>query len=219
MQFGFGMAANASKPGAKFFGSAAGAAPILGQVASENEKLQRASNDNYMKLKMDQTRYQVALDKGDMQTATALATQIRTGDMQQKQLDALVKYQDKALAIERQKLGVTAAAYAPQAIREAEMLMSRTPGLSFQDAYKQATRGRDASITSADQRDRAALGARLEKLDIARQNEALAFPVNTPEGKKRLAAYEAKRKEYHDIFGVPYTGGAPVANPNIKVLP
>ena len=207
MQFGFGMAANASKPGAKFFGSAAGAAPILGQVASENEKLQRAASDNYMKLKMDQTRYQVALDKGDMQAATSLAAQIRQGDMQQKQLDALVKYQDKALAIERQKLGVTAAAYAPQAIREAEMLMNRT-GMSFEDAYKQATRGRDASITSSDQRDRAALAARLEKLDIARQNEALVFPVNTPEGKKRLAAYEAKRKEYHDIFGVPYTGGA-----------
>ena len=206
MQFGFGMAANASKPGAKFFGSAAGAAPILGQVASENEKLQRAASDNYMKLKMDQTRYQVALDKGDMQTATALATQIRTGDMQQKQLDALVKYQDKALAIERQKLGVTAAAYAPQAIREAEMLMNRT-GMSFEDAYKQATRGRDASITSADQRDRAALAARLEKLDIARQTEALVFPANTAEGKKKLAEYEAKRRGLHELFNVPYGGG------------
>ena len=207
MQFGFGMAANASKPGAKFFGSAAGAAPILGQVASENEKLQRAASDNYMKLKMDQTRYQVALDKGDMQAATSLAAQIRQGDMQQKQLDALVKYQDKALAIERQKLGVTAAAYAPQAIREAEMLMART-GMSFEDAYKQATRGRDASITSADQRDRAALGARLEKLDIARQTEALVFPANTAEGKKKLAEYEAKRRGLHELFNVPYTGGA-----------
>jgi hypothetical protein len=206
MQFGFGMAANAAKPGAKFFGSAAGAAPILGQVASENEKLQRAASDNYMKLKMDQTRYQVALDKGDMQAATTLASQIRQGDMQQKQLDALVKYQDKALAIERQKLGVTAAAYAPQAIREAEMLMNRT-GMSFEDAYKQATRGRDASITSSDQRDRAALAARLEKLDIARQTEALVFPANTAEGKKKLAEYEAKRRGLHELFNVPYGGG------------
>ena len=104
MQFGFGMAANASKPGAKFLGSASAASPILGQVASENEKLQRAAKDNYMKLKMDQTRYQVALDKGDMQAATTLASQIRQGDMQQKQLDALVDYHNKALSLEAQKI-------------------------------------------------------------------------------------------------------------------
>ena len=207
MQFGFGMAANASKPGAKFFGSAAGAAPILGQVASENEKLQRAANDNYMKLKMDQTRYQVALDKGDMQAATSLAAQIRQGNMQQKQLDALVKYQDKALAIERQKLGITAAAYAPASIREAQWLEANKDNPAAMAAFKDATRGRDAGATSADQRDRAALAARLEKLDIARQTEALVFPANTAEGKKKLAEYEAKRRGLHELFNVPYGGG------------
>ena len=207
MQFGFGMAANAAKPGAKFFGSAASAAPILGQVASENEKLQRAASDNYMKLKMDQTRYQVALDKGDMQTATALATQIRTGDMQQKQLDALVKYQDKALAIERQKLGVTAAAYAPQAIREAEMLMSRTPGLSFQDAYKQATRQRDASENAAGARDRAALAKGLMDLNKEHKKEAMIYPANSKEAKNMLVRHDLEKKLLHESLGFQYGGG------------
>lgn len=207
MQFGFGMAANASKPGAKFFGSAAGAAPILGQVASENEKLQRAASDNYMKLKMDQTRYQVALDKGDMQTATALATQIRTGDMQQKQLDALVKYQDKALAIERQKLGVTAAAYAPQAIREAEMLMSYTPGLSFQDAYKQATRQRDASENAAGARDRAALAKGLMDLNKEQKRESMLYPANSKEAKNMLVRHDMEKKLLHESLGFQYGVG------------
>jgi hypothetical protein len=207
MQFGFGMAANASKPGAKFFGSAAGAAPILGQVASENEKLQRAASDNYMKLKMDQTRYQVALDKGDMQAATSLAAQIRQGDMQQKQLDNLVKYQDKALAIERQKLGVTAAAYAPQAIREAEMLMSRTPGLSFQDAYKQATRQRDASENAAGARDRAALAKGLMDLNKEHKKESMIYPANSKEAKNMLNRHEVEKKLLHESLGFQYGGG------------
>jgi hypothetical protein len=220
MQFGFGMAANAAKPGAKFFGSAAGAAPILGQVASENEKLQRAASDNYMKLKMDQTRYQVALDKGDMQAATSLAAQIRQGDMQQKQLDALVKHQDKVLDIERQKLGVTAAAYAPQAIREAEMLMARTPGLSFQDAYKQATRQRDASENAAGARDRAALARGLLDLNKEHKNDKMLYPANSKEARAAANEHEMQKKLLHESLGFQYTGGAtPTANSNIKVLP
>jgi hypothetical protein len=225
MQFGFGMAANAAKPGSRqglsgILGSAAAAAPVIGQVASENEKLQRAAKDNYMKLRMDQTRYQVALDKGDMQTATALASQIRQSDMQQKQLDALVDYHNKQLQVERQKLGVTAAAYAPQAIREAEMLMSHTPGMTFQDAYKQATRGRDASENAAGARDRAALARGLMDLNKQQKTEKMMYPPNTPEGKKLAIEHDMQRKLLHESLGFQYTGGAtPTANSNIKVLP
>ena len=109
MQFGFNWAANAAKPGAKFTGSAASAAPVLGQVASENEKLQRAASDNYTKLKMDQTRYQVALDKGDMQTATAMASNIRQGEMQQKQLDAQVQHWNQMAELQKQQIAATSA--------------------------------------------------------------------------------------------------------------
>lgn len=227
MQFGFGMAAKASEPGkpgerkrglAGFIGSAAAASPILGQVASENEKLQRAAKDNYMKLKMDQTRYQVALDKGDMQAATSLAAQIRQGDMQQKQLDALIDYHNKQLALERQKMGITAAAYAPSSIREAQWLEANKDNPAAIAAFEKATRGRDAGATSADQRDRAALAARLEKLDAARQTELIMYPPNTAEGKKRELAYQAKRKDLHDLFGIQYGGaggGGGTLNPDL----
>lgn len=218
MQFGFGMAANAAKPGAKFIGSASSAAPILGQVASENEKLQRAASDNYMKLKMDQTRYQVALDKGDMQAATSLAAQIRQGNMQQKQLDAQIKHWSEQTALERQKMGITAAAYAPSSIREAQWLEANKDNPAAIAAFEKATRGRDAGATSADQRDRAALAARLEKLDALRQTEAIMYPPNTAEGKKRELAYQAKRKDLHDLFGVQYGGqggGGGTLNPDL----
>lgn len=218
MQFGFGMAANAAKPGAKFIGSASAAAPILGQVASENEKLQRAASDNYMKLKMDQTRYQVALDKGDMQAATSLAAQIRQGNMQQKQLDAQIKHWSEQTALERQKMGITAAAYAPSSIREAQWLEANKDNPAAIAAFEKATRGRDAGATSADQRDRAALAARLEKLDALRQTEAIMYPPNTAEGKKRELAYQAKRKDLHDLFGVQYGGqggGGGTLNPDL----
>jgi hypothetical protein len=172
-----------------------------------------------MKLKMDQTRYQVALDKGDMQAATTLASQIRQGDMQQKQLDALVKHQDKVLEIERKKLGVTAAAYAPQAIREAEALMSYTPGLSFQDAYKQATRQRDASENAAGARDRAALSKGLLELNEKHDKQNLIYPPNSAEGKKQAIKQQTERRLLYESLGFPYTGGAPTANSNIKVLP
>jgi hypothetical protein len=225
MQFGFGMAANASKPGAKFLGSASAASPILGQVASENEKLQRAAKDNYMKLKMDQTRYQVALDKGDMQAATTLASQIRQGDMQQKQLDALVDYHNKSLALEQQKMGVTAHAYAPQSVREAEWLEANKNNPSAIASYEKATRGRDAATVRSNSAQQMALEKSLE--DLRKRFPMLGLPSTTPEHKQALKDYQAEanrvierhRKFFNDpTLGSPDIGGGATVNPNIKVL-
>jgi hypothetical protein len=225
MQFGFGMAANAAKPGAKFIGSASAAAPILGQVASENEKLQRAASDNYMKLKMDQTRYQVALDKGDMQAATSLASQIRQGNMQQKQLDAQIDHWNKQLQLERQKMGVTAAAYAPQSIREAEWLMANKDNPAAMSAYEKSTRQKDVAGIRANSTQQLALEKSLEKL---KENyPMLKLDQSTPEWKKAWAAYTAEanriterhRKMFNDpTLMNPDIGGGATLNPNVKVL-
>ena len=225
MQFGFGMAANAAKPGAKFIGSASSAAPILGQVASENEKLQRAASDNYMKLKMDQTRYQVALDKGDMQAATSLAAQIRQGDMQQKQLDAQIKHWNDQTALERQKMGITAAAYAPASIREAEWLQANKDNPAAMAAFDKATRQRDASTVRTNSAQQLALEKTLEKL---KENyPMLKLDSSTPEWKKANAAYMAEanriterhRKFFNDpTLGSPDISGGATVNPNVKVL-
>ena len=224
MQFGFNMAAQASKPGSRqglagLIGSAAGAAPVLGQVAAENEKLQRAASDNYTKLKMDQTRYQVALNKGDMTAATSLAAQIRQGDMQQKQLDALVNFQNKQLALEAKKIGQLGAAYAPQSIREAEWLQANKDNPAAIAAYKDATRQRDASANAAGARDRAALAKGLLDLEKEQKKELMIYPPNTPEGKKLALRHQNEKRLLHESLGFQYTGGGGGAetNPNIKV--
>jgi hypothetical protein len=227
MQFGFGMAANASKPGAKFFGSAAGAAPILGQVASENEKLQRAASDNYMKLKMDQTRYQVALDKGDMQAATSLAAQIRQGDMQQKQLDAQIKHWNDQTALERQKMGITAAAYAPASIREAEWLQANKDNPAALQAFKEATVSRNAANIRAQSAGQAALDKSLDKLREKMLPFISVLPENSKQYKEAYGKYQNEankiiqqhRKFYSEpTLGSPDIGGGATVNSNIKVL-
>ena len=83
-QFGFKMAAEAAKPGARFLGSAASASPALAESAINTQKSIQAAQDNYTKLKMDQQKYQIALDKGDMQTAATLAGQMRQEKQGQK---------------------------------------------------------------------------------------------------------------------------------------
>jgi len=225
MQFGFGMAANASKPGAKFLGSASGAAPILGQVASENEKLQRAAKDNYMKLKMDQTRYQVALDKGDMQAATTLASQIRQGDMQQKQLDAQIDHWNKQLALEGQRIGAMDKAYAPQSVREAEWLQANKDNPEALKAFREATVGRQAAGIRSNSAQQMALEKSLEEL--RKRFPMLGLPSNTPEHKQAKADYDAEarniierhRKFFNDpTLGSPDIGNGVKLNPNVKVL-
>jgi len=103
-QFGFGMAERAAKPGARFLESAAGAAPVIGTVAAETNKLIDAKKDNYVKLQLDQAKYEVALAKGDMQTAATLAAQIRQGQQQDKMLQFHIADAQDRLALEKQKL-------------------------------------------------------------------------------------------------------------------
>ena len=227
MHFGFNMAANASKPGARFIGSAASASPAVAQIATENEKLQTAARDNYNKLRMDQTRYQIALDKNDLNAATALASQIRQGQMQQKQLDALIDYHNKQLAMEGRKLGIMGAAYAPQSIRETEWLIEHANDPKALEAFKQATRGRDASQIGASSRGQIALEKNL--LELRKRFPMLQLPSDTAEYKKANREYEnearkmieSHRKYYNEpTLGSPEIGGGGSYNPDLfKVTP
>ena len=227
MHFGFNMAANASKPGARFIGSAASASPAVAQIATENEKLQTAARDNYNKLRIDQTRYQVALDKNDMTAATSLAAQIRQGEMQQKQLDALIDYHNKQLAMEGRKLGIMGAAYAPQSIRETEWLIEHANDPKALEAFKQATRGRDASQIGASSRGQIALEKNL--LELRKRFPMLQLPSDTAEYKKANREYEnearkmieSHRKYYNEpTLGSPEIGGGGSYNPDLfKVTP
>jgi len=85
-KFGFQMAAAASKPGATLLGSASAASPALAASMAESAKLAREINQNDMKLRLSLKQFEIAQRKGDMQTAAALAGQIRALEQSQAQL-------------------------------------------------------------------------------------------------------------------------------------
>lgn len=103
-EFGFGLAERASKPGARFLESVSGAAPAISKVAAKTDELLQNRKDNYTKLKLDQAKYEVALAKGDMQTAAVLAGQIRQANQQDKALQFQIAKAQDDMQMERAKL-------------------------------------------------------------------------------------------------------------------
>jgi hypothetical protein len=103
-QFGFGMAQQAAKPGARFLESASAASPVIGSVLEKTNTLIDTQKQNYAKLQLDQARYEVSLAKGDMQTAATLAGQIRQGQQQDKLLQYHIAKAQDDLQMEKAKL-------------------------------------------------------------------------------------------------------------------
>jgi molecular chaperone GrpE (heat shock protein) len=96
--FGFNMAANAARPGQArrpglggLLESAAAASPTLYESAAETDRLARAAKDNAMKMNLEMTKYEVALKKGDQQTAANLANSLETRKLQQAQLNEQIR--------------------------------------------------------------------------------------------------------------------------------
>jgi hypothetical protein len=86
-EFGFKWAAAAAKPGAKFVGSAATAAPAIAESQAESEKLAREMDQNDMKLRLNLKQFEIAQRKGDTQAAASLAAQERQLMQQGRQLE------------------------------------------------------------------------------------------------------------------------------------
>jgi len=95
-EFGFNLAAQASKPGQGkglrgLLAAGAAAAPTISASVAESQKLMRAADENARKMQIEFTKYKVALDKGDQQMAVSLASNIRQMQMQQAQLDETIR--------------------------------------------------------------------------------------------------------------------------------
>lgn len=110
-EFGFNWAASASKPGARFMGSAAQASPFLAASAAKTDELARAADDNAMKMQLTMKQYEIAQRKGDTQAAAQMAQNMRMLQQAEKQLELkraeLAQtggYQQGALDIQRQDL-------------------------------------------------------------------------------------------------------------------
>jgi CRISPR/Cas system CSM-associated protein Csm2 small subunit len=101
-EFGFSMAAQASKKGrqghgqgfAGLLGSAAAASPVIAASAAESQKLAAAADDNDMKLQMELRKFNIATRKNDSATAMQHATNMR----QLQQTQETIKQQQAQLA-------------------------------------------------------------------------------------------------------------------------
>ena len=101
-EFGFNMAAQASKTGreskgqgiAGLLGSASAAAPTLAASFAESEKLAAAADDNDMKLQMEMRKFNIATRKNDSTAAMSAAQNMRILQQQQE----TIKQQQAQLA-------------------------------------------------------------------------------------------------------------------------
>jgi hypothetical protein len=222
-QFGFKMAANAARPGARFLESAAGAAPEISTAVQDMNKLMSVKQDNYNKLKMDQMKYENALQIGNMKDATLLAGQIRQAKqadkqigMQQDQLAATIRHQTEMEAQGRRGLDIQSAQVAATTARQpetikglSEMLQNATP--EQRKAIEDAARLRYGM--SADIRADASLAARrataVEKAQASMAGSLLAMtPRSDPKYAERKAAFDEQVQRELDQLPVDTRSGS-----------
>jgi len=108
-EFGFAMAAAAAQPGAGrglagALRSAAAAAPTLTASMAESEKAARAAEDVTAKMRLEQARYELAMRKGDQQTAMQAASNIERLGLMRQQIAQAGASSAAALDLRRQAL-------------------------------------------------------------------------------------------------------------------
>ena len=116
-EFGFNMAAQASKTGreskgqglAGLLGSASAAAPTLAASMAESEKLAAAADDNDMKLQMEMRKFNIATRKNDSATAMQHATNMRQLQQTQETIKQAQRQLDETIRANKAREGLTGA--------------------------------------------------------------------------------------------------------------
>ena len=224
-QFGFGMAQQAAKPGARFLESASAASPVIGSVLEKTNTLIDTQKQNYAKLQLDQARYEVSLAKGDMQTAATLAGQIRQGQQQDKLLQYHIAKAQDDLQMEKAKLA-SQNAYQQASLGRHETIGSLTrdimqnEGLPYNKALEKAGRLVRPAGYAADVRagttENANLDKALEKID----KKYMLLPMMSPKDPK----YAGMKAEYDAEVRAAYArhggmGGGQAGTPTGSTMP
>ena len=116
--FGFRWAQEASKPGARFIGSAAAASPAISESLKKSDELEQRMAENAMRMRQLHNQSIISMRKGDTQAAIQYAGQERMYEqsqqqlaLQHQQLQELIRYhkaneahQGAMLGVEREKL-------------------------------------------------------------------------------------------------------------------
>jgi hypothetical protein len=213
-QFGFKMAANAARPGARFLESASAAAPELADVAAKTQDLMATRQKNYQDLKTKQMQYEVALNNGNMKDATLLAGQIRQQQQADKTLAFHIANAQDTLAIEKQKLGIMASTAAKQREPEALQLIQYAKEHPEDQGLLEKILGQvHTGIGAAGVRTDAATKIALAKeLDAVEKN----YPATLRSGSSKFAqdnqrAYEAAINKVYSVYGSSGSGASDAA--------
>jgi hypothetical protein len=208
-QFGFKMAAAASRPKAKFLESASIAAPELSSAAAKTQDLIATQQQNYNRLKMDQAKYEVALQNGNMRDAAILAGQIRAARQADKQLAATIDQNNRTYEVQKEQLGIqrqqvaATAARQPENLRDiAGMLMKDDPSLTMSQALERASRiryGASADI-NAGQKDRSALSRDL--IEIDKEFSPMILQSDSAAGKKSRIERQQRIDRLYQSYGL-----------------
>ena len=197
-EFGFKMAANASRPGARFLESASSAAPTLAAASAKTQELITASQQNYAKLRMDQTKYEVALQKNDMQTAATMAASIRQGQQQDKLLQFNIANAKDQLEMEKLKHAATTS-FQQASLSRHETISSLTKeimqneGLPYGQALEKAARLYRPAGYAADVRADTALAvAKAKAVEKAQGTPAGTMLALTDPSDPKYPAMKAK---------------------------
>jgi hypothetical protein len=217
-QFGFKMAANAAKPGARFLESAASASPELSDAAAKTQDLMAARQKNYQDMQMRQAQFEIQFNNGNMKDATMLAAQLR----QQQQADKLFQFHiadamDKQ-KLEEKKLAQTGAYYGAMASKYENVSsltkdIMQNEGLPYDKAIEKAGNilkgGIPAGIRSSTS-DAANLDKRLKDIAAQQKYSMLAFyKPDNPKYAPLKAEYDAEvRAAYANHGG----GGASISD-------
>jgi hypothetical protein len=113
-EFGFNMAAQASKTGKEskgqgfpgLLGSASAAAPTLAASFAESEKLAAAADDTDMKLQMEMRKFNIATRKNDSATAMSAAQNMRILQQQQETIKQQQRQLDETIRANKAKEGI-----------------------------------------------------------------------------------------------------------------
>jgi hypothetical protein len=208
-QFGFKMAAAASRPKAKFLESASIAAPELSSAAAKTQDLIATQQQNYNRLKMDQAKYEVALQNGNMRDAAILAGQIRSARQADKQLAATIDQNNRTYEVQKEQLGIqrqqvaATAARQPENLRDiAAMLRKDDPSLTMSQALERASRIRygAAADINAGQKDRSALSRDL--IEIDKEFSPMILQSDSAAGKKSRIERQQRIDRLYQSYGL-----------------
>jgi hypothetical protein len=219
MKFGFGMAAAAAKPGvarrsglAGALESAAAASPILAESMAENQKLQAAAEDNALKLRMEQARYDNALEQGNRQLAASLAGSISQRNLQQSTLEEQIAQNARANALKEKEIAGMAAYRAQSgqtSIQKiADDLQAADPKLGRKDALNEASK-----ISGYSYRTEGAMGGKLAAALAKIDEDYKMLPAlqagnpNSDFVKNMEADRKRRRDEAYRLYGSEQPGG------------